>query len=212
MADMSLDEYAETIFGREDPVLAGMRAEAEGQGLPAIQVPADLGRLLGVLVRQAAATRVLEIGTLFGYSGTLIARALPEEGRLVTLEANPKHADLARKNFERAGVSRKVELREGPALQTLESLQGSHFDLVFIDADKENYPAYLDWAVRLTRPGGLIIADNVWRNGAVTDPHDTAADAMAAFNRALGANPHLISTFIATRGGRDAASLSVVIS
>lgn len=208
----SLRQYAEQLFGGEDPLLRQMREEAAAEGLPAIQVPSDLGRLLGLLVRESGAQRILEIGTLFGYSGTLLARALPADGRLVTLEANAKHAGIAQRNFERAGVAGKVELREGPALTTLEGMRQERFDLVFIDADKENYPAYLDWALRLTHPGALIVADNVWRGGEVTHPEDEAARAMATFNQAVARNTHLLAAIIPTRDCEDAAMVSWVVA
>lgn len=211
MTGQNLGAYAQSLFGDEDPVLREIREEAVREGLPEIQVPMDLARLLALLVRQSGARRALEIGTLFGYSGTVIARALPEEGRLITLEANEKHAEFSRRSFERTGVSRKVEVRLGPALESLEDLRGSEFDLVFIDADKDNYPHYLDWALQLTRAGGLIIADNVWRGGAVTEPQDPAAMGMAQFNRKLAENQRLLSTFVATRDCGDAASISLVL-
>ncbi|MGH2441589.1 MAG: O-methyltransferase [Chloroflexota bacterium] len=211
MAETSLGQYADTLFGGEDDMLAAMRRDAQTEDLPSIQVPTELGRLLQLLIRASGVRSVLEIGTLFGYSATIIARALPPDGRLTTLEANPKHAEAARRNLDRAGVSAKVSLLEGPALNSLPGLQGQTFDLVFIDADKPSYPAYLEWALQVTEPGSLIIADNVWRSGSVIeDTQDDAATGMAEFNRALAGNPRLLSTFVSTRDGEDAASVSVV--
>lgn len=212
VSNPSLGEYSERLFGSEDQLLHDMRLEAEKKGIPAIQVPLDLGRLLATVIMQSGAKRILEIGTLFGYSAILMARALPPEGRIVTLEVNRLHASIAENNFSRAKVDDKVEVRQGPALASLEQLQQDQFDLVFIDADKDTYPEYLDWALRLTHPGSVIMADNVWRGGAAVEPgpDDSASRGIAAFNRKLAQNPILVSTIIPTRDGADAVSLSVV--
>lgn len=209
MVDASLSDYGEKLFGGEDPTLRAMREAADREGLPAIQVSAELGRVLQLMIKVSSAKSVLEIGSLFGYSSVLMARALPPDGRVVSLEVNPKHAAIARQNLEQAGVSDKVEVREGAAIDTLQSLVGP-FDVVFIDADKESYPQYLDAALRLTRPGSVIIADNVWRGGAVTDPHDETTRAMAEFNHRIGSDSRLFSTLISHRDCGDAASVSYV--
>jgi predicted O-methyltransferase YrrM len=190
-----------------------MRALAEEQGLPAIQVPFELGRLLQVLVMQSGAQRILEIGTLFGYSTVLMARALEPGGKITTLEVAPKHAELAQSNFERAGVAERVELLLGPAIESLHGLEGQVFDFVFIDADKASYPRYLESALRLTRPGATIVADNVWRDGAVLAPAAGNSDneGLAEFNRAVAASPRLLTSLIPTRDGRDGTSVSVVL-
>lgn len=213
MQETTLSSYVETLYGGEDETLREMRAEAEEQGLPAIQVPFELGRLLQVLVMQSQARRILEIGTLFGYSTVLMARALQMGGKVTTLEVAPKHAALAVANFERAGVAERVELMLGPALDSLHELEGQTFDFVFIDADKATYPRYLDCALRRTHPGATIVADNVWRDGAVLAPSAGNADneGLAEFNRAVAANPHLLTSVIPTRDGRDGTSVSVVL-
>lgn len=211
MSEDRFARYVDTLFGGEDPLLRQIREEAIALGLPTIQIPLELGRLLRLLISQGTVERVLEIGTLFGYSTIIMARALAEGGRIVTLEADERHAGIAQRNFERAGVAQKVELRLGRAIESLQSLAGHTFDLVFIDADKPGYPAYLDWALELTEPGSLIVADNVWRDGAVLDPRgDEVAEAMARFNANLAAHPRLVSTVVPTRDGADATTLSVV--
>jgi predicted O-methyltransferase YrrM len=212
MAEMTLGQYVDDLFGGEDELLRTMRVEAEQQGLPLIQVPLDLGRLLRLLIAQASVTSILEIGTLFGYSAVLMARALPPEAKLLTLEVNPVHAELARKNVARAGVNSKVEIREGPALETLAALRGETFDLIFIDANKDQYPDYLREALGLTHPGSLIVADNVWRRGEVVDPaaSDAGNQGIARFNREIATHPRLLSTIIPTRDCSDATSVSLV--
>lgn len=211
MPDMTLRQYGDELFGGEDPLLREIREEAADLGLPTIQVPLEVGRLLAVLIAQAGARRALEIGTLFGYSAILMARALPPGGTILTLEVDPRHAELARRNFRRADVLDKVELYEGPALETLASLQGQTFDLVFIDANKDGYPEYLQQALNLTRAGSLIVADNVWRQGGAADPRgDEGNRAIARFNREVAQNPRLVSTIVPTRDCSDATSISVV--
>lgn len=210
----SLHEYADQLFGREDTMLASMREEAVKRGFPAIQVPQELGRLLQLLLIELHAMRVLEIGTLFGYSSILMARAMPAGGRITTLEVNPKHAALARENFDQAGVSDKIRVLEGNAVQSLATLQGDLFDLVFIDADKASYPTYLESALRVTQVGSIIVADNVWRDGAVLRPQSDDEDnkGMARFNQDLAGNPRLTATIIPTRNCSDAAAVAVVVA
>jgi predicted O-methyltransferase YrrM len=212
MQELSLASYADDLFGGEDELLRELRREAVEEGLPAIQVPTDLGRLLVVLISMKRARKVLEIGTLFGYSAILMARAMPEDGELITLEVDEKHADIARRNLERAGVKERVTVIQGPAEQTLESIGGQVFDLVFIDANKDGYPMYLRRALGLTGPGSIIVADNLWRSGAVAAPaaEDPVVQGIVTFNKAVASEPRLVSTFIPTRGGQDAASISVV--
>lgn len=213
MQDTTLSGYVRTLYGDEDDTLREMRVEAERQGLPAIQVPFELGRLLQVLVMQSRARRILEIGTLFGYSTVLMARVLPPEGNITTLEVAPKHAELAAANFRHAGVDKLVDVLLGPAIESLETLQGQEFDFVFIDADKATYPRYLDQALRLTHPAATIVADNVWRDGAVLAPATGNADneGLAEFNRAVASSPRLLTSVIPTRDGRDGTSVSVVL-
>lgn len=209
MEHASLSTYASDLLGGEAPVFASMRREAAAEGLPAIQVSEDLGRLLQLTIMLSGAKRVLEIGALFGYSSLLMAQALPADGQAISLEVSPKHAAIARQNLQAAGVGDKVEVREGNALDTLDSLSGP-FDLVFIDADKESYPQYLDAALRLTGPGAVIIADNVWRGGAVMNPGDETTRAVAEFNRRVATDPQLFTTFVGHRDCGDAASISYV--
>ena len=166
------DAYiAERLIG-PDPEQDAAIAASDKAGLPSIQVSAPLGKMLYVLASMLGARRILEIGTLGGYSGTWLARALPGDGRLVTCELDQKHADVARANFERAGLGKVTEVRVGPAADTLPKLVAEGegpFDLVFIDADKPGYPAYLDWALKLSRKGTVIVFDNMVRRGAVAD-------------------------------------------
>lgn len=211
MAGRSLDQYADTLLGEDDQLLRGMQEEAKRRNLPMIQVPSDLGRLLALLVRATGARRVLEIGTLFGYSGVVMARALPDGGSLVTLEANPKHAAAAAENFKHAGVADRVRIVEGDARRSLSSLAGEMFDLIFIDADKVSYPAYVEAALEMSHPGTVIVADNVWRDGSVTEPDSDDLRGLGEFNRRIARESRLHSTFVATREGSDAASLSVVL-
>jgi predicted O-methyltransferase YrrM len=207
----SVDEYANALLGGEDSTLSRMRSEAEAAGLPRIQVPPEMGRLLTFLVRVSGARRVLEIGTLFGYSTVILARALPEGGTVVSLEVDPRHAGIARDNVRRAGLADRATIVEGSAHETLAQMRDESFDLVFIDADKSSYPAYLEASLGLTRPGSIVVADNVWRGGGVTEPADENAAGAASFNEALSANPRLLSLFIASRGGQDAATVSLVV-
>ncbi len=156
-----------------DPALDGALRASEAAGLPNIQVSPSQGRLLGILARAVSARRILEIGTLGGYSAIWLSRALPPGGRLISLELSPEHARVARSNLENAGVSDRVEVRIGPALESLARLATealAPFDLTFIDADRPNLAEYFDWAVRLSHRGSLIVVDNVVRNGAVADP------------------------------------------
>lgn len=171
----AVDAYLEPIVAADDPALAEALARSDAAGLPAIQVSAPQGKLLMLLARMCGARRILEIGTLGGYSTIWLARALPAEGRLISLEIDPLHAEVARGNVAAAAPEAAVEVRVGPALDTLPGLAGDGagpFDLVFIDADKSSNPEYLDWAVRLSRPGTVIIIDNVVRGGGILDATD----------------------------------------
>ena len=183
--------YADVLayIGRtlpEDPIQRWVLEETVQRGLPAIQITAEQGRLLHLLARLVGARRILEIGTLTGYSGIWLARALRPSGKLITLEQNPAHAALAREAFERAGVADRVELHLGAALDTLATLElDAPLDLAFIDADKPSNRAYFDWAWARVRPGGLVIVDNVLANGRVVDggDGDAYAHSIAGFNR-----------------------------
>ncbi|MCW2928885.1 MAG: putative O-methyltransferase [Thermoleophilia bacterium] len=165
-------------FWADDPLLARARERFAAAHGPLIEVPNDTGALLATLVRTLSATRVLEIGTLFGYSAVWMARAMPAAGTIDTLELEEPHAALAEQLFDEAGVAEMVTVHRGAALDTLAQLEGP-YDLAFIDADKERYPAYLDRAVELVRPGGLIVADNVIWSGRVADPSQQTPDVLA---------------------------------
>jgi predicted O-methyltransferase YrrM len=193
-----IDEYIEDLFVPADPILQANLRNAEAAGLPPIAITPNQGKFLYLLARIAGATRILEIGTLGGYSTTWLARALPAGGRLITLEFSPKHAATARQNLDAAGLTNNTEIRIGDAAASLQSMIDAAeppFDLIFIDADKVSYPAYLDLALRLAQPGTLLIADNVVRNGAVlqTNPADADDNGARAYNAAVAVHPQLES-------------------
>lgn len=195
--------YLASLFGREDEVLISLREEADRTGLPPIAISPDMGRLLQVLLSAIGARRVLEVGTLGGYSAIWIARALPEEGQLLSIELEPAHAAFARRFLERAGLADRVEIRVGRALEILPALDGERFDAVFLDADKEPLPTYLEWALRLVRPGGLIIADNALWGGRVLDERsdDPATLAVREFNKRLAEHPRITGIVVPTHDG-----------
>lgn len=212
-----VDEYLAQTLLPEDETLELVLDENQAAGLPAIDVSPLQGRLLSLLVRISGARRVLEIGTLGGYSTIHLARALPEGGRVVTLEREPRHAEVARRNLDRAGFGAVVDVRVGAALDTLPELveQGAGpFDLVFIDADKPNNPHYLEWALKLTRPGSLVVGDNVVRGGRVAreEDADPVVTGTREFLTALGEDPRLEVTALQTVGakGWDGFTLAVV--
>ena len=209
-----VDQYIEGLFVGADPALEGALAASTAAGLPAIAVSPSQGKLLYVLATAIGARRILEIGTLGGYSTIWMARALPADGRLITLELDQKHADVARANFARAGVSHLVDVRVGPALDQLPSLGGDGpFDLIFIDADKGGYTDYLSWAIRLSRAGTLIIADNVVRDGRITDAASTDANVQGIrrFNEALAKERRVAATEIQTVGVKGYDGLAVIV-
>lgn len=212
----SVDQYIEKLFIPPDPVLDGVLASIDKAGLPDIQISPAQGKFLHLLARLMRAERILELGTLAGYSTIWMARALPPAGKLVTLEFDAKHADVARANLKSAGLNSKVELIVGAALDTLPKLEARGeppFDMTFIDADKENYPAYLDWAVTLSRPGSLVVADNVVRAGAVLKGgRDGRAVGARAFNEKLAADPRLDAVILQQVGvkGHDGLAYAIV--
>ncbi|MCW5877269.1 MAG: O-methyltransferase [Anaerolineales bacterium] len=184
-----VDDFLEKLLAPDDPTLSAALAAAEAAGLPAIQVSRMQAQFLHILARAIGARRILELGTLGGYSGIWLARALPADGQLVTLEAEARHAEVAAANFAAAGVSERVRLHVGPALETLPTLLAEYeagFDLCFLDADKANLPAYFDWARRLTRKGGLILSDNVVRSGQVLNGTDASSQGARSLLQALG--------------------------
>jgi caffeoyl-CoA O-methyltransferase len=189
-----IDGYIEHLFGTSDEVLEATLRDSRRGGLPEINVSPNQGRLLRLLVEIAGARRILEIGALGGYSAIHLARGLPEGGELISLELDEHHADVARNNVERAGLSDIVEVRVGDAHRLLTDLieNGEDpFDLVFIDADKEGYPDYLEASLRLVRPGSLILGDNTIRGGTVLDPQEESARATREFNRLVAEDPRL---------------------
>lgn len=207
----------DAYLGRElhltDPVLEAVLAANAAAGLPAIDVSPAQGQMLALFVAMAKAERILEIGTLGGFSTICMARALPETGRIFTIEREAAHAEVARANFERAGLGDRIDLRLGAALDVLPDLDGP-FDLVFIDADKPSNLAYFEWAMRLSKPGTVILFDNVIRKGAVVDAASLDANVQGARAaiRLLGSDPRLKATALQTVGckGWDGFALAVV--
>ncbi|HUG41602.1 MAG TPA: O-methyltransferase [Longimicrobiales bacterium] len=202
--DVRLSGYVRGLFAPEDEILETLRYELPRRGLPEIQISAEQGRLLQVLLTAVAAERVLEVGTLGGYSAIWMARALPAGGRLVSLEIDPERAAFAREFMDRAGVGDRVEVRIGEASGIMAALEGAApFDAVFIDADKERYPAYLDLALRLLRPGGLVMADNAFWSGRVLDDdaEEEGTRAVREFNRRMAGHPDLVGTIVPVRDG-----------
>jgi predicted O-methyltransferase YrrM len=212
-----VDGYIADQLIASDSVLDEVIAANAAAGLPAIDVAPNQGKMLHLLAQLAGARKILEIGTLGGYSTIWLARALPEGGRLITLEAEAKHAEVARKNIARAGLDGVVTVRLGAALDTLPQLEGEGpFDLVFIDADKQNLPGYLTWALKLSRKGTLIIVDNVVREGEVIDA-DSADDRVQGARRLfemLKAEPRLQATALQTVGskGYDGFAMAIVVA
>ena len=215
----TVDRYIGDLFvGRDTALEAALEASAAA-GLPWIAVAPHEGKLLMLLAQAIGAQKILEIGTLGGYSTIWLARALPNEGQLITLEFDPKHADVARVNIARAGLASVVELRIGRALDTLPKIEAEGlgpFDLIFIDADKENYPDYLRWSLKLSRRGTLIIADNVVRDGKVVDADssDALVQGVRRFNELVAADPRLSATALQTVGrkGYDGMAIALVIA
>src|SRR4051794_19310657 len=200
---LEVDRYLEGLLIQSDPGLdAAAQSSNEGR-VPAHQVSAVQGKLLHLLARMCGARVVLELGTLGGYSTIWLARALPAGGRVVTLEADPAYAEVARANVDRAGAGDAVEIVVGRALETLPRLDGP-FDFVFLDAHKRSNPDYPDWALRLSRPGTAIVADNVVRGGAVADPEsdDPNAPGLRGFTEMLATDPRIDATAIQTVGAK----------
>jgi len=211
-----VDDYIEDCLLPADPALDGALARNHAEGLPAIDVSPAQGKLLHLLARMSGARNILEIGTLGGYSTIWLARALPAGGKVVTLEREPRHAEVARANLEKAGLSHLVDVRLGPALDTLAALEADEagpFDFIFIDADKPNNPHYLSWAMKLSRPGTVIVFDNVIREGAVLDRNgDANVKGVRATLASIGAGKRLEGTAIQTVGakGYDGFAIAVV--
>jgi predicted O-methyltransferase YrrM len=210
----AVDAFVGATLLSEDAELAAALRAAEEAGLPPIQVSPPQGRMLQILARLQGAKKMLEFGTLGGYSSILLARVLPAGGKLITLEYDPKHAAVAAANFERAGVADRIDLRVGAALDTLPELEDEGpFDLVFIDADKINTPNYFAWSLDHSRPGSLIIADNVVRDGTLADPDaEPPSQAQRHLHEMLADEPRVTATTIQTVGskGYDGFTLALV--
>ncbi|MGH6811633.1 MAG: O-methyltransferase [Methylocella sp.] len=212
----AVDRYITEMLVPSDAALDAALAASDAAGLPAIQVTPNQGKLLHVLARLQDARRILEIGTLGGYSTIWLARALPADGRLITLESEPRHAEVARASISRAGLDATVELRVGRALETLPTIaaeRGGAFDLIFIDADKQSIPEYFRFARRLSRRGSLIIVDNVVRDGRVIDAksHDPDIQGIRRFNQLLAAEPGVCATAIQTVGAKGHDGFAIVL-
>jgi predicted O-methyltransferase YrrM len=218
----AVDDYINGLIVPEDDALRAALQDSDAAGLPPIAVTPSQGKLLALLAQVQRARTILELGTLGGYSTIWLARALPAEGRLITLEANPDYAQVARANIARAGVAERVELRVGQGLDTLPQLAAEGagpFDMIFVDADKKNNPGYFEWALKLSRPGTLIVVDNVVRAGRIVDPYEYGPDGQDAdikgirrFFEMLSAEPRVDATAVQTVGakGYDGFALAIV--
>jgi predicted O-methyltransferase YrrM len=208
-----VDTFLDTTVLDDDPALSAALEASDAAGLPKIAVSAQQGKFLSLLAGAIKARSVLEIGTLGGFSTIWLARGVGPEGRVVTLEYEPKHAEVARANIDRAGVGDRVEVIVGPALETLPTAGGAPFDLVFIDADKVNNVAYLEWAVKLTRPGSVIVVDNVIREGGILSPDpDDIQRATRRTLEVMGEHPQLDTAVLQTVGSKhwDGFALALV--
>ena len=202
-----VDDYISSLMLPADTALEAALTASSAAGLPAINVAPNQGKFLSLLAQMQGATRILEIGTLAGYSTIWLARALPSSGRLVSLELDPKHAQVAQANLDRAGLSALVEIRVGRALDSLAALVNEGvppFDLVFIDADKQSIPDYFQWSLKLTRPGSVIVVDNVIRKGAVLDAASSDANVQGVrrFNEIVSKTPSVSATTVQTVGSK----------
>jgi predicted O-methyltransferase YrrM len=219
----AVDAYIAERLLSQDSALEATLAASDAAGLPSIAVTPNQGKLLELLARIHKAQSILEFGTLGGYSTIWLARGLPADGRLITLERDPRYAEVARESISAAGVGERVEIRVGPALEALPELQAEGagpFDLIFIDADKKSYPGYLEWSLKLSRVGTVIVGDNVVRAGAILDPRvddpgfgdDGTAAGVRRFYEMLAADPRVEATAIQTVGakGHDGFALGVV--
>lgn len=214
-----VDGYLAGLLAPEEPVLAQALADSAAAGLPDIAVSPVQGKFLNLLARLMRARRILEVGTLGGYSSIWLGTALPPDGRMTTLELEPRHAEVARANLSRAGLADRVEVRVGPALESLRALEAERadpYDLVFIDADKENNPAYVEAALRLTRRGAAILVDNVVRGGRVRHAHETQPSVVGTRRmfEMMAAEPRLDATAIQTVGakGWDGLAIAMVVA
>jgi predicted O-methyltransferase YrrM len=211
-----VDRYFGELLAPEDHALSASMEANRASGLPSIDVPALLGKFLELMIRLSGARRVLEIGTLGAYSTIWMARALPAGGQVVTLEIDPHHADIARANLKAAGVQDRVEVRVGPASESLRAMheRGEEaFGVVFIDADKKSMPEYLEWSLKLARPGSVIVADNVVRDGKVLDAASADPDVQGVrrMTEMMASNPRVCATAIPTAGARGYDGFAVAL-
>lgn len=212
----AVDNYLADLFIEQDFALQAAIDSSNAAGLPAINVSPAQGKLLHLLARVQGARKILELGTLGGYSTIWLARALPPDGKLISLEIDTKHAEIARANIARAELANAVEIRVGRATDSMQKLLAENrgpFDLIFIDADKPGYAEYLQWSLKLSRPGTLIIADNVVRKGAVADPasSDENVQGIRKFNEALAAEKRVTTTVIQTVGSKGYDGLALIL-
>jgi predicted O-methyltransferase YrrM len=198
-----LCRYIVNTFAEEDDILKSVVADTEKNNMPLIQVSPENGKFLQLLMKIIGAKKVLELGTLAGYSTIWMARGLPGDGKLITLEYEKKHAEVALNNFKKAGLENKIEIIVGPALESLDKLKGSKIDFAFIDADKVNYPLYFDKVLSMTRKGGIITADNTLRKGGVIDPNidDEGTKAIQVFNKKVASDPRVESLLVPISDG-----------
>ncbi|HTB24946.1 MAG TPA: O-methyltransferase [Puia sp.] len=212
----AVDKYISDLFIPPDESLVAAEQSHRLENIPQINVSPNLGKLLYLFARLSKAKKILEVGTLAGYSSIWMAKALPEDGRLISLEIDPRHAEVARKNIDRAGLSSKVEIRVGKAIDLLPELvneKAGPFDMIFIDADKPPYSEYFEWSLKLSRSGTLIIADNVIRDGKVLDQNqeDPMVKGAQRFNKALAANRNVSATILQTIGVKEYDGMAIAI-
>ncbi len=213
---MAVDEYIGSLLNEPDEILARAVKAIETSGIPPISVSANQGKFLQVMAKLCKAKKILEIGTLGGYSSIWMARALPADGQLVTLELDPHHAAVAQKNIDAAGLSKRVEIRIGKAIDLLPILKeegAGPFDMIFIDADKPPYTEYFKWPLQLSKPGTLIIADNVIRDGKVLDPDSTdpMVNGAQRFNQSLQGNAAITATILQMVGTKEYDGMAIAV-
>lgn len=215
----AVDAYFEGLFIPPDADLQGALERSDAAGLPQIAVAPNQGKLLMLLAQMSGAKRILEVGTLAGYSTIWLARALPPDGKLITIEFDAHHAEIARQNIAAAGLAEQVEVRQGEAVQVLADIHAENpppFDFVFLDADKHNFPNYLDWSIKLGRAGTVIVGDNVVRNGAVADPtsDDPNVQGVQEFCRKMADDPRIEATALQTVGakGYDGFAMGIIVA
>jgi caffeoyl-CoA O-methyltransferase len=212
----SVDNYINSLLMPHDDALAAVERSLHESGIPQISVSPNQGKFLQVLAKLCGARKILEVGTLGGYSTIWMARALPPGGKLITLELEHRHAEVARSNFERAGLGNVIDIRLGKAIDILPALKASDegpFDMIFIDADKPPYAEYFQWALKLSRPGTLIVADNVIRGGKVLDAQsdDDTVKGVQRFNKMLAQTPGVTATIIQNVGAKEHDGMALIV-